>query len=105
VGGAAISQLRSTGTVLGAVARPTFAEKIVHLGKRDVLFLYTDGLTEARSGLEQFGEERLFDTLVSVQSADPTTVVSRVTDRVDDFTGGDRRRDDIALLALRLARE
>ena len=105
VGGAAISQLRSTGTVLGAVARPTFAEKIVHLGKRDVLFLYTDGLTEARCGLEQFGEERLFDTLVSVQSADPTTVVSRVTDRVDDFTGGDRRRDDVALLALRLARD
>ena len=87
------------------MARPTFAEKIVHLGKRDVLFLYTDGLTEARSGLEQFGEERLFDTLVSVQSADPTTVVSRVTDRVDDFTGGDRRRDDVALLALRLARD
>jgi serine phosphatase RsbU (regulator of sigma subunit) len=64
----------------------------------DLLLLYTDGVTEARSGDEFFGEERL-GRLVKRQQASPDKLPGQILDRVLEFSGA-TLRDDLAIMAL-----
>ena len=68
----------------------------------DVVCLYTDGATEARSPAgEEFGLERVSQA-VQAGPLDPESVVSRVIDTVVEFTGKGRElADDLTIVALR----
>lgn len=54
------------GTALGLLPQVDVYEVVVDLAPGDVLLAYTDGVTEARAGDEQFGEKRLAEILASV---------------------------------------
>jgi phosphoserine phosphatase RsbU/P len=69
-----------------------------NLGFGDLLFLYSDGLTEARRGAQFYGEERLF-ALLSKLNGGPQGILRRVVDDVMLFSGGGLR-DDMAVLGL-----
>ena len=101
--GAAVRRLPSTGLVLGAVPDPTFGEEMARLGQGEALFLYTDGITEARRGVEQYGENRVFEVLEQAEGADPLDMVRRVMDGAREFVGGGVQGDDVAVLAVKLA--
>ena len=58
-------RLSVTGPLLGAFGDVEFDQAEVRLDLDEILFLYTDGLTEARRDHELFGEERLFAFLGS----------------------------------------
>jgi len=90
--------LGATGPILGALPDVEFGQAEVRLGPEDLLFLYTDGLTEARRGSEQYGEERVFDVVAGERA--PLAAVRRVADDVLGFTGR-HLSDDLALLALK----
>jgi len=67
----------------------------------DLLFLYTDGVTEAEDGNEgQFGENRLVDLLAQGDPADAAQWVARVNAAVHTFAQGQPQSDDITFLAL-----
>lgn len=69
----------------------------------DVLFLYTDGVTEAcNRQLSLFGEKQLKDCLDSLDTSAPDEIVHRVKNRLDDFVDGAEQFDDITILALRI---
>jgi PAS domain S-box-containing protein len=53
------------GTALGLLTRVEVKEESLHLQPGEVLVAYTDGVTEARSGVEQFGEHRLADVIAA----------------------------------------
>jgi hypothetical protein len=55
------------GTALGLLPVIDVTEVVVDLGAGDILLAYTDGVTEARNGKEQFGEERLARVLSDLQ--------------------------------------
>ncbi|GAA3605553.1 hypothetical protein GCM10022223_21650 [Kineosporia mesophila] len=54
------------GTALGLLPSVDVHEVVVDLEAGDVLLAYTDGVTEARVGDEQFGEKRLAEVLAAV---------------------------------------
>lgn len=93
-----VSKLGATGPLLGAVADIEYEEQVTPVSAGDTLLLYTDGVTEARSGNRLFGEERLRRTLDAPGSA--TEVADRVLEAVRRYVRGDLR-DDIAILAVR----
>jgi serine phosphatase RsbU (regulator of sigma subunit) len=73
----------------------------LQLGAGDRLVLYTDGVTEARSGSGGlFGEERLQALLDQVPVGSADALVSAAFDAVDAFAGGAAQSDDIAVVAL-----
>ncbi len=99
-----VSRLPVTGPMLGAFAGVGFEQAEVRLEPGDLLFLYTDGLTETRSGLEFYGEARLMESLGTSSYLTPSEVVERVVYDVLAFGDGELP-DDLAILAVRLAEE
>ena len=94
------SELAVTDPILGAFASVDFGESEEHLDAGEMLFLYTDGLTEARRGSELYGEERLFALLGKSTREPAQEVVAEVMDDVLRFASGNLR-DDLAILAVR----
>ena len=69
-----------------------------------VLFLYTDGLTEAaREDGSLFGEDRVFSNLTG-QSAETSSrhLVAHMLDIVKEFVGDAEQSDDLTMLVLRV---
>ena len=68
----------------------------------DALFLYTDGLTEARNATNQlFGMNRVNVTLDKCFSLKPEEMLQRVIDDVRLYVTDAEQSDDLTLLALR----
>ena len=66
-----------------------------------LLFLYTDGVTEAKdAGRRQYGRERLLQTL-STCSREPAAIVREIEHSVRAFSGTVGQSDDITTLAVR----
>jgi len=85
--------------IVGAFEAAFFAETTIRLGAGESLFLYTDGVPEARRDGELFGEERLLAALAAPVAT--PELIDQVLDLVLDFQRH-LPRDDIALLAIRV---
>ena len=95
-----------SGTVMAFMDCVKYTPRLAHLAPGDVLFLYTDGVTEAmdRKG-ELFGEERLAATLAAVSSSSPDTVCGVVRVAVAAFADGAPAVDDLTVLAVQYVRQ
>ena len=77
-----------------------YAESATLLAHGDVALLYTDGLTEARSRTELFGEGRVQETAAKLRRESCHRVVEGLRDAALEFGG--RFHDDVLIMALRL---
>ena len=73
----------------------------LELGEGDVLFFYTDGVTEARSADLSFFEDRLADALAAVAGRSASDIVRAVQELVTSFSSGELK-DDVTILAVRV---
>ena len=90
---------------LGVLPGHTFNRDSLQLDGDDLLFFYTDGVTEAEGpGSEEFGEERLDTLLAKIDQAGCDQVTSLVLDHVREFAGENPQSDDITCVALRYNR-
>jgi serine phosphatase RsbU (regulator of sigma subunit) len=95
-----VERLPSNSQLVGALAKARFTDARTELLPGDQLFMYTDGLIEARRGPEFFGEERVFEILERLGAVSPEEVVRTMLEEVEAFTGGDLF-DDLAVLAVK----
>jgi sigma-B regulation protein RsbU (phosphoserine phosphatase) len=92
----------STELVIGIFDDLTYSEAKAQLEPGDMLFTFTDGVTEAMDvDFNMFSEARLADTLAVSVSKDCRQVVDAVKDAVAAFTEGAEQSDDITMLALK----
>jgi serine phosphatase RsbU (regulator of sigma subunit) len=70
------------------------------MGVGDLLFIYTDGLIEARQAADLFGEDRLKEALEEALTEDISDVPEKILQVVDGFSGG-TLHDDIAMLLVK----
>jgi serine phosphatase RsbU (regulator of sigma subunit)/PAS domain-containing protein len=98
-----VQMLDGGGMALGLFpgAEPTVQE--VDLRPGDLLFMFTDGVTEARSPELEYFEERLTDQLSSLAGRPPSEVCSAMQALVLEFSTNDLR-DDMTMLVLRVGR-
>jgi sigma-B regulation protein RsbU (phosphoserine phosphatase) len=88
--------------MVGAVEGITYHEEKVQLEKGDALFMFTDGVTEAlNTNLEEFGEQRLFQTLQQADGKSCQEVIDTVTGKVKAFVEEAEQSDDITMLVLK----
>ena len=94
------------GPVLGASPGLAYKENKIQLQKGDLLFMYTDGVTEARNPEKVFfGDNRVSELLVSGEHESVEAVVEHVVNRVKSFENGADQFDDITALALSYDKE
>ena len=102
-GGGQFEFLRSrAGFVLAGMEGMRYRVSELQLQPGDVLFLYTDGVTEATNAEnELFGEERLLSAVNSREFDSMLELCAFVRGEVDEFVGNAPQFDDITMLALR----
>lgn len=91
------------GMVMGVVQDANFDAGNFVLAPGELLFLYTDGVTEAMNEKrEQYSDERLESTLKKVIDLNCHETVKAVLSDVKAFTGKAPQSDDITMLAIKL---
>lgn len=89
------------GVVVGAMNGMTFQKASVKLNPGDMIFLYTDGVTEATApGNELYGEDRLLADLQGVSALPIKEIVHSVLGKLIEFSQGDQA-DDITMLVIK----
>lgn len=85
------------GSLVGALPGSTFTESVGDLVPGSTLVLFTDGVTEGRHGLEQYGDERL--RKIAEQNHGRPMLAEVILADVLEFQGG-MARDDIAVVTV-----
>ncbi len=98
-----VAQLGSTpGTLLGMLPNVEYGTATVAMHPGDLLFLYTDGVTEAMNGArELFEEPRLEQSLQGIQAVGITDVLQRIQGELERFCDSAPQSDDITMMALK----
>lgn len=92
-----IESIGSHGPVVGLSPLPGWTQQVVHLGRGERLFLYSDGLLEASDvNGDEFGETCLFGRLQNFHPAQP---LESILDAVEAHANG-RRNDDMTIFLL-----
>jgi sigma-B regulation protein RsbU (phosphoserine phosphatase) len=101
VGRDGVSCIESTGLPLGMFHETKSSATCVQLESGDTLFLYTDGLSEARNESDEYGVDRVM-TLVRQQAArQPAELVAACVEDLRVFVNGGQSFDDMTVLAVR----
>ncbi|MBA2578674.1 MAG: SpoIIE family protein phosphatase [Euzebyaceae bacterium] len=94
-----VEVLASAGMPLGLFNDPSPSGAEAELRRGDALFLYTDGVTEARRGPDEFALDRLQATVARTVGMSAERSAALIEDEVTGFREG-RAADDTALLVL-----
>jgi serine phosphatase RsbU (regulator of sigma subunit) len=97
-----VERVGTPGTLIGLVADPDITDQTVELEPGDSIVLYTDGVPEARSKGDLYGEKRLVELLRSCAGCDASALAERIEADVLDFQDG-QNTDDLAVLVLRVS--
>jgi serine phosphatase RsbU (regulator of sigma subunit) len=99
------ARLQRTGAAVGMMPDMAYAVEEIRLQAGELLFLYTDGLTDAQNETgELFGRERLAQ-LVSGTFDTAGAFIDGVNRHLEQHMGATARFDDITLVAVRRALE
>ena len=96
-----VETIESTGLPLGMFHEALFVPSRLKLGEGDMLFLYTDGLSEARGENDEYGIDRLLHLVGRQCACSAAGLVSACLEDVRGFAGTNPAFDDLTLLALR----
>jgi sigma-B regulation protein RsbU (phosphoserine phosphatase) len=96
-------QLTSGGLVAGAFEHAAYEQETVQMKPHDLLFLYTDGLSEAlnQEG-EEFGATRIMETLKSIASESVDQIRDELVRRVKEWCTGMSLYDDLTFVVMKV---
>jgi sigma-B regulation protein RsbU (phosphoserine phosphatase) len=96
-------QLTSGGLVAGAFEHSAYEQETVQMKPNDLLFLYTDGLTEALNVEgEEFGTSRIMETLKAIASLSADQIRDVVARRVKEWCAGMSLYDDLTFVVMKV---
>jgi sigma-B regulation protein RsbU (phosphoserine phosphatase) len=100
--GSDVQLLEVTGTVVGAFPSISYQEKSIELRPDDLLVAYTDGITEPENEYgEEFGADRLADTVRRNQTREPGEIAAKVMEAVRQWSNAPELPDDMTLVVMR----
>jgi len=92
-----------SGLMLGAMTDTVFVTERLTLEQDATLFLYTDGVTEAKNPADiLYGEERLLRALQTAPQGDLTNMIHYISAEVARHASGAPQSDDITMLAIKM---
>jgi sigma-B regulation protein RsbU (phosphoserine phosphatase) len=102
VQGKAVTPLPATGLPVGLFSSGDYSLKKMQVGSGGLLFLYTDGLSEARDNSdEEYGDARLGALLARHPNTGAEMLTQACLEDLAAFQAGAPRNDDLAIMAIR----
>ncbi len=99
-----VEELTEGGLIIGMFAMARYQSATTTLQPGDVVVIFSDGVTEAQNGEnDQFGEERLLETMRLHRTGTASEMVQAITKAVSDFAAGAPSADDLTLVVVRRA--
>ncbi|MEU8663949.1 PP2C family protein-serine/threonine phosphatase [Actinoplanes philippinensis] len=96
--GSAAYHTTDGGTLIGILAAPRLVARTISLEVGDTMILYSDGLTEARTGAGgRYGDQALLEFVRDLRPAGAAAAVDALADLLTTFAEVD---DDVAVIAL-----
>ena len=87
--------------VVAIMPNAEFTERTLLLEPGDRIFMYTDGVTEARNPQEEmFGEQRMTDALDTLKDLPGDELLVKMRECISSFAGGAQQFDDVTMLLL-----
>ena len=97
-----VEKLGKGGAALGLIPQAEFEEQQIDLKHDEVLFVYSDGLTDAQNEFgEFFGEQRLSDLLLQSYILSTDQIGEAIIRNLDKFIGEAKAVDDVSIAILR----
>lgn len=101
-----IEYISSENAPLGFNPDESYRQQIVTLNPGDMIFLFSDGATEARSpDGEQYGQERIVELILRSGVTVPSDLVEMVKDDVAAFSQSTQVHDDLTCVAVAIEEE
>lgn len=102
VKGGKIRSIESNGLPLGTFFNAEYHSKVTQLADNDFLFLYTDGLTEARNPKdEEYSEAQLSALVAKEWQLTPEKLIDSCVNDCSRFRAGAGKMDDLTIMVLR----
>ncbi len=90
------------GAILGVFEDAQYKTEKLTLSSGDMIYMYTDGVTEAfNTAREQFSEERLQQEVASCGLISARELTVTTLQKIKEFTAGAEQSDDITIVVLR----
>ncbi|MGA3091575.1 MAG: SpoIIE family protein phosphatase [Terriglobales bacterium] len=99
IGSGGVLRIESTGLPLGMFHEVDFSATRLHMETGDMLFLYTDGLSEARSADDEYGVDRVMRVVRQAAAKRPAELVAACLGDLRTFVDGPPF-DDLTLLSI-----
>ena len=97
-----VSPLPAKAVPLGLSEHLILDSERFHLEPQDLLFLYTDGISEASNHTgEEYGSARVESSLEGLRGLPARSVVESVLEEVHSFQAGAPQNDDVTTMAIR----
>jgi sigma-B regulation protein RsbU (phosphoserine phosphatase) len=97
-----VTRLDVGGVVVGLLETFPYQQASIAMVQGDILVAYTDGISEAmNAGDEEWGEDRLVQTIQQCDGSPAEGVLQRVFAAADAFVNGHQQHDDMTMVVLR----
>ena len=94
--------LRGRGLPLGVLEGVEYEEHEIHLGTGEVLFLYTDGVTDAvNADSKEFGLGQLIEVVRQSRHGPASAIMDAATAAVEQHVGGVEAYDDMTMMVIK----
>lgn len=88
--------------VIGGMEGIQYNEHEINLNAGDMIFLYTDGVTEANDNYKEFyGKNRLKETINENKNKKLNDILNEITKDIDKFCNNSEQYDDITMLIIK----
>ena len=101
VDGTRVKRLGVGGLPPGLFGEAEYEEESLRIEHGDTLVIFSDGLTDAASRGQQFGDARILEIVAQHRDGTASAILERLIAGVREFTGGGRQRDDMTALVVR----
>jgi len=98
----ACEALEVGGLPLGAFGDASYDELALDLAPGDVFVFHTDGVSDARSGGDEYGTGRLAEVVKRLANLGATALGDQIVADVEEFMGHTDRADDITLIVVKV---
>ncbi|MEK7395371.1 MAG: SpoIIE family protein phosphatase [Candidatus Poribacteria bacterium] len=103
-----IKLLETGGLAIGSFEYSNYDQDVVYLKPKDILFIYSDGVTDAGATIESvsfddsFGQKRLEEVVMANADLEPNLILESISNEITNYASGNSQFDDITMIIMKV---